>query len=105
MKYECPHCNEKTITLRQKNFAGSLTSRGAECEKCKRRCVNGKDSIIVRLITSLASLLFITYMIFFTEIDMGFCIGVSILALIVSKILQMIYDAFFAKLIPSQWID
>ena len=63
MKYECPHCKEKTITLRQKAFAGTLTSRGAECEKCKRRCVNGKDSTIFRLVTSLAVLLFITYMI------------------------------------------
>ena len=105
MKYECPHCHEKTITLKQKAFAGTLTSRGAECEKCKRRCVNGKDSTIFRLVTSLAVLLFITKIIFFSEIDMGFCIVASIIALIVAKILQIIFDAFFAKLIPSQWID
>lgn len=104
MKYECPHCHEKTISLAQKAMAGSLTSKGATCEKCGRRSVNGLDSTIFRTIVSLITFAFMIYLMFFSGKDPSFSFWASLGALALTWVLIKIFDAFFAKLVPSKWI-
>lgn len=44
--YTCPHCGEKTFNPLTKALAGQLNSKGRNCPKCGKRCVNGKGATI-----------------------------------------------------------
>ncbi len=104
MNFECPHCHEKTITPIHKAFAGSLTSKGTTCPKCRLRSVNGVGSTIFSSVVSLAALVVVSKLIFFSEYDYGFAFLVSIGAIAAAWVLSKLFDLIFGKLIPSQWV-
>ena len=57
MKYECPHCHEKTFTPLQKALCGSYRTMGKPCPKCGRRACNGMTGIYFQSVTSIAMII------------------------------------------------
>lgn len=106
MKYECPHCHKKTITIWKKAMAGSLTSKGTTCPECKVRCVNGIASTIFRSVAGIALFCFAVYMLF--VLDSAMSMGTRYLYVFggfaAYFLLVKIFDAFFGKLVVSQWV-
>ncbi len=105
MKHECPHCHKKTITIWNKAMAGSLTSKGTTCPECKMRSVNGIPSTIFRSVTGIALFCFAVYMLFILDsaLSMSMRYLYVIIAFAVYFLLIKIFDAFFGRLVVSQW--
>ena len=97
MKYECPHCHEKTFTPLQKALCGSMRGRGKPCPKCGRRCVNGMGNIYFSSILSVVAFVAIL-VIYFTaseRIYSSIVIGCIIAG---SLLVNFVVNMFFGKL-------
>jgi hypothetical protein len=53
MKFECPHCHEKTFSPIQKALCGSYRGYGKPCPKCGKRAVNGMTGIYFQTVLSI----------------------------------------------------
>ena len=96
--YECPFCHQKVITLWDKVTAGSLSSKGKACPKCKGRYVNDKLSLFFRIGISAAVLVYACIALF-GEIGAPWSQYTSIGALfVISRLLIMGFDALFPDL-------
>ncbi len=103
MKYECPHCGEKSISHIKKAFAGNPKSKGAKCPICERRCTNELKSAVCHSIFLGAALIFliVMYLTQRTAESSLYCIIAFAAALIIPHII----DAFFFKLVPAIRLD
>ena len=97
MKYECPHCHEKTFTPLQKALCGSYRTMGKPCPKCGRRACNGMTGIYFQSVTSIAMIIaIITIYLKATErVYSSMLIGAIILGYFV---VNFIFNMFFGKL-------
>ncbi|MBQ8079166.1 MAG: hypothetical protein IJ236_04375 [Oscillospiraceae bacterium] len=97
MKYECPHCHEKTFTPLQKALCGSYRTMGKPCPKCGRRACNGMTGIYFQSVTSIAMIIaIITIYLKATErVHSSMLIGAIILGYFV---VNFIFNMFFGKL-------
>lgn len=59
--YNCPHCGEKSFTPLTKAMAGQLNSAGKPCQKCGRRCVNGKAATVFNAVFCLIAFICIIF--------------------------------------------
>lgn len=49
MKFECPHCGEKSISgFKKALLGGNMMSKGLTCPSCGKKSVNGNFSSVVR---------------------------------------------------------
>ena len=97
MKFECPHCHEKTFTPLQKALCGSYRTMGKPCPKCGRRACNGMTGIYFQSVTSIAMIIaIITIYLKATErVYSSMLIGAIILGYFV---VNFIFNMFFGKL-------
>ena len=100
-KYKCPHCGERSITPLKKAFAGNQKSKGVMCPSCGKHCTNGMQSAIFHTITDL--LMLIAAVIMYIKTDLSFF--PIIIVIIVTFIINKIFDALFFPLVPSLRID
>ena len=97
MKFECPHCHEKTFGPIQKALCGSYRGMGKPCPKCGRRACNGMTGIYFQSVTSIAMIIaIITIYLKATErVHSSMLIGAIILGYFV---VNFIFNMFFGKL-------
>lgn len=111
--YRCPHCGEISFNPWTKATAGQLNSKGRVCQKCGRRCVNGREATIFKAVYSVIAfiLIVITYLnapktagtayewidIFEVEIVIGLILSISLIPKLV--------NAFFFKMAPAIRIE
>ena len=97
MKYECPHCHEKTFTPLQKALCGSYRTMGKPCPKCGRRACNGMTGIYFQSVTSIAMIIAIItiYLKAPERVHSSMLIGAIILGYFV---VNFIFNMFFGKL-------
>ena len=100
MKFECPHCGEKTFTPLQKALTGSYRSVGKECPNCGKKCCNGMGAIYFDNIIMMIA--FIAIMIIYFKFDASQKMQSSILIAAIiagSLLLSFLFKMFFGKLV------
>lgn len=100
MKHVCPHCGEKTFTPWLKARCGGMSSVGKPCPECGKRCVNGKISLAVHTVLSLAGLVLIIYNYFTFNSPVEFLLG-GVLPFVLAQVLGFVFDMFFCPLIEA----
>ncbi len=103
MKHTCPHCNEKTISLLKKAFAGNPQSKGVVCPNCGKRSTNELKSAVFHAIIDIIALIFIIYQ--YVAVESLISNIYSIAAILIAFVVNHIVDAFFFKLVPAIRLD
>ncbi len=100
MKYECAHCGAKSYSPLMKGRAGGMSSRGVACPECGGRCVNGKLNLIVNsIISGIAFIMIIvTYFTYETKMQIVYF---AVIPLVLSLIINFVFNMFFGKLIEA----
>lgn len=98
MKFECPHCHEKTFNPLQKALCGSYRTMGKPCPNCGRRACNGMTGIYFQTVTSVAMIAAILVIYFKSTERIQSSI---IIACIIAGyfVLNFLFNMFFGKLV------
>ncbi|MBE6848835.1 MAG: hypothetical protein E7502_02890 [Ruminococcus sp.] len=96
-KHVCPHCGEPAFTPIQKALAGSLRTNGKPCPNCGRKCCNGMSSIYFSTTTGIIALIVIIAA-YIQCTDKMVSTIIIIASILISLLLNFLYDMFFGKL-------
>lgn len=100
IKYECPHCHKKTITVWHKLTAGNMNKVGKTCPECGHRCVNGIASTICYTVMNLVLLIFLIYQFATNHENINYIICSSVVVLLITRLVAWIFN-LFSKLTES----
>ena len=97
MKFECPHCHEKTFNPLQKALCGSYRGMCKPCPHCGKRACNGMAGIYFQSVTSCAMIIAVI-MIYLKATERVYS-SITIACIIVGYfVLNFIFNMFFGKL-------
>ena len=98
MKFECPHCHEKTFSPLQKALCGPYRGMGKPCPKCGKRATNGMTGIYFQSVTSIVMIVaIITIYLKATEKVQSSIIIACIIA--GYFVVNFLFNMFFGKLV------
>lgn len=97
MKYECPHCHEKTFNPLQKALCGSYRTMGKPCPKCGKRAVNGMAGIYFQTVTSI--IMIVAVIAIYLKATERVYSSITIACIIAGYfVLNFLFNMFFGKL-------
>lgn len=98
MKYECPHCHEKTFGPLQKALCGSYRGLGKPCPGCGKRATNGMPGIYFSAVLSI--LAFVAVIAVYLTATEKVYSSITIVCIIAgSLLLNFLFNMFFGKLV------
>ncbi|MBR2087005.1 MAG: hypothetical protein IJ906_07715 [Oscillospiraceae bacterium] len=98
MKFECPHCHEKTFSPLQKALCGSYRGMGKPCPKCGKRACNGMTGIYFQCV--LSALIGIAILAIYFKATERVYSSILIACLIAGYfVLNFLFNMFFGKLV------
>ncbi len=98
MKFECPHCHEKTFSPIQKALCGSYRGMGKPCPKCGKRACNGMAGIYFQCV--LATLIGAAILVIYFKATERVYSSIVIACLIAGYfVLDFLFNMFFGKLV------
>lgn len=98
MKFECPHCHEKTFSPLQKALCGSYRTMGKPCPHCGKRACNGMTGIIFQMVTS--SAMIVAILAIYLKSTEKIHSSITIACIIAGYfVVNFIFNMFFGKLV------
>ena len=98
MKFECPHCHEKTFSPIQKALCGSYRGMGKPCPSCGKRAVNGMTGIYFQTVLSI--LVGISCLLIYLKSTERIYSSIIMACLIAGYFaLNFLFNMFFGKLV------